>query len=247
MNTKNSMVAIIPARAGSKGLPGKNLRHLVGRPLVTWPIAAALGAGSINRVIVSTDDDEIANVSRAAGADVPFIRPGYLADDNASSMDVVLHAIDELEKLGEKYEYLILLEPTSPLTESTDIDAAFSQLKSATNAADAIVGVCRVESTHPEYDVRIDENGFLSPYLAPNFKSLRRRQEIEKIYFLEGSLYISSVEAFRRNRTFYHNRTLGYQVPRWKSIEVDELIDFIFVEAIMKSRDEIRQQGHVAL
>ena len=237
------MLAIIPARSGSKGLPGKNLRQLDGRPLVAWPISAALGANSVSRVIVSTDDEAIANIARASGADVPFMRPANLASDTASSMDVVLHALDVLAAQGEEFQYVMLLEPTSPLTESSDIDAAFSRLVATSNLADAIVGISHVESTHPEYDVRLGENGLISPYAASDFSSLRRRQDIEPLYFLEGSLYISQVSAFKRYKTFYHNRTIGYEVPRWKSIEVDDLFDFIVIEAIVKWRDELLRKN----
>jgi N-acylneuraminate cytidylyltransferase/CMP-N,N'-diacetyllegionaminic acid synthase len=103
------------------------------------------------------------------------------------------------------------------------------------------VGICRVEATHPEYDVRRDLSGLISPYAAPDFKSLRRRQDIEELYFLEGSLYISRVDAFRRHKTFYHERTLGYEVPRWKSLEVDDIFDFIMVEAVVRQREVIRR------
>jgi N-acylneuraminate cytidylyltransferase/CMP-N,N'-diacetyllegionaminic acid synthase len=156
-------------------------------------------------------------------------------------MDVVLHALDALTLLGQEYDYVVLLEPTSPLTESSDVESALSRLRAAGDAADAIVGICRVEATHPEYDVRRSTQGLISPYAASDFKSLRRRQDIEELYFLEGSLYISRVEAFRRHKTFYHERTLGYEVPRWKSLEVDDIFDFIMVEAVVQQREEIRR------
>ena len=241
MSPQGKVLAIVPARGGSKGLPGKNLRLLDGRPLLAWPVSAALGAASVDRVIISTDDVAIAEAALTAGADVPFLRPAHLANDTASSMDVILHALDTLASQGHEYEYVILLEPTSPLTESSDVEDALSRLRAAGAAADAIVGICRVESTHPEYDVRRDPNGLISPYAAPDFKSLRRRQDIEELYFLEGSLYISRVEAFRHYKTFYHERTLGYEVPRWKSMEVDDIFDFIMVEAVVRQREEIRR------
>jgi CMP-N,N'-diacetyllegionaminic acid synthase len=241
MSKKGKVLAIIPARGGSKGLPGKNLRLLDGRPLVAWPVSVALCAASVDRVIISTEDEAIAEVALNAGADVPFMRPAHLAHDTASSMDVILHALDTLSSQGHEYEYVILLEPTSPLTESSDVETALSRLRAAGDAADAIVGICRVEATHPEYDVRRDHYGLIRPYAVADFKSLRRRQDIEELYFLEGSLYISRVEAFRRYKTFYHERTLGYEVPRWKSLEVDDIFDFIMVEAVVRHREEIRR------
>lgn len=241
MSKNDKALAIIAARGGSKGLPRKNLRMLEGLPLVAWPILAALGARSVNRVIISTDDNEIATAARAVGADVPFMRPAYLANDTASSMDVVLHALNFLEAQGEKYEHVILLEPTSPLTESSDIEAALSQLRASSEIADSIVGISHIEAMHPEYDVIIGPKGLIRPYTSKNFNSLPRRQDIEKIYFLEGSVYISKVEAFLKNRTFYHERTIGYEVPRWKSLEVDDLLDFYMVETVMKKRKELTE------
>jgi len=243
MIEQNKVLAIVAARGGSKSFPRKNLHHLDGRPLVAWPVAAALGAALVSRVIISTDDESIAEAAKSVGADVPFMRPAHLASDTASSMEVVMHSLDTLEAQGNAYDYVVLLEPTSPLTESSDIDAALSKLHANRGKADAIVGICGVEATHPEYDVRINAEGLITPFLMPDFKYLRRRQEIEKLYFLEGSLYISCVKAFRLYKTFFHERTLGYEVPRWKSLEVDDIFDLIMIEAIVQRRDEILMEG----
>lgn len=235
-----SVLAIVPARGGSKGLPGKNKRPLQGKPLVAWPIAAALGSRFVDKVLCTTDDPEIRELALSHGAQAPFLRPAHLASDTASSMDAVFHAMDQLEAAGEHYDYILVLEPTSPLTESSDIDAALERLHANRAVADAIVGICKVESTHPEYDVRLASDGRISPYLAPDFRSLKRRQDIEPLFFLEGSLYIASAPALRAAGGFYHERTLGYEVPRWKSIEIDELVDFVFVEALLSHRAELR-------
>ena len=237
------VLALIPARGGSKGLPRKNVRLLAGRPLVSWPIAAAAGASVVDRVIVSTDDAEIAAAARDAGADVPFPRPDELASDTASSMAVVRHALGMLAAAGDRYEYIILLEPTSPLTESADIDASLTTLHGARDRADAIVGIARVEATHPEYDVRVGPDGLIMPYAAASFNILKRRQDIEELYFLEGSLYASAVDAFLEKGTFYHERTLGFVVPRWKAFEVDHLVDMICIEALLLRREELRAEG----
>lgn len=231
------VLTVIPARGGSKGLPGKNLRPLAGLPLVAWPIRAALGSQYTDKVIVSTDDPAIAAAAKLAGAEVPFMRPSELATDTASSMAVIRHALESLASAGEYFDYVIMLEPTSPLTESGDVDAALELLNSARAYADAIVGICKVEAAHPEYDVRKNALGLIAPYIAPDFKSLRRRQEIEKLYFLEGSLYISAIPEFKDKGSFYHDRTLGYEMPREKSLEIDELVDFICIEAIIHYRE----------
>lgn len=234
------VIAVIAARGGSKGLPRKNVRMVGGRPLVAWPVLAARGSRIVDRVIVSTDDPEIADAARQAGGELPFIRPAELSSDTASSMSVVRHALDVLAAGGDDYDYVVLLEPTSPLTEPIDIERALTMLHSSRASGDAVVGVARVHAAHPEFDVRLVEGGLIRPYAAGNFSSLKRRQDIEELYFLEGSLYCSAVDAFFRHGTFYHDRTLGYVVPRWKSFEVDELLDLICIEAILSRREELR-------
>lgn len=243
MNTQPRVLAVVAARGGSKGLPGKNIRPLAGRPLVAWSVAAALGAECVSRVIVSTDDDRIADAARAAGADVPFMRPAHLAIDTASSMDVVFHALDTLEAEGQRFDYILLLEPTSPLTEASDVDAAFAALLAAGQGADAIIGVSEVGATHPEYDVVRSPEGLIKPFQLTSFSQLRRRQEIPSLYFLDGSLYLSRVEALRERGSFCHDRTLGYVMPKWKSFEVDDLVDFICIEALLANRVTLKSVG----
>jgi N-acylneuraminate cytidylyltransferase/CMP-N,N'-diacetyllegionaminic acid synthase len=241
-----SVLAIVPARGGSKGLPGKNKRPLRGKPLVAWPIAAALNARAVDKVLCTTDDPEIRDIALAHGAHAPFLRPAHLASDTASSIDAILHAVDHLAAAGERYDYVVVLEPTSPLTTADDVGAALATLHARRTDADAIVGVSKVESTHPEYDVRLGADGRISPYMAPNFKSLKRRQDIEPLHFLEGSLYISTLAALRAERSFYHGRTLGFEVPRWKSVEIDELVDFLFVETLLAHLDQLSAADAVA-
>jgi len=234
------VLALIPARGGSKGLPRKNVRPLGDRPLVAWPIQAALASTLVDRVVLTTDDAEIAECGRAAGADVPFMRPAALAADAASSMDVVLHALDELAKTDSPYAYIAMLEPTSPFTEGSDVDAALIRLHADRDAGDAMVGVARSEIFHPAYSVEQREDGTLKPCFAPDFAHLKRRQDLSEVFFLEGSLYLSDVEAFRREKSFYHARTLPYVVPRWKALEIDELIDFLFAEAVLARIDDLK-------
>lgn len=230
------VLGLVPARRGSKGLPLKNIRPLQGKPLLAWPIEAARASRYVDRVVVSTDDAEFAALAQAAGADVPFLRPSELASDTAPSIGVILHALDALEAAGDSYGYLALLEPTSPLTGAEDIDAALEALVEKRAVADAIVGVTALVSNHPAFAVRLDARGMMRPYTAASFDLLPRRQDIEPLYSLDGSLYISSVEAIRRERGFCHDRTLSYLTPRWKSLEVDDLIDFICIEAILAQR-----------
>jgi len=235
-----SVLAIIPARGGSKGLPGKNIKELCGKPLVAWPIHAAKNSLYIDKIIVSTDDPQIVDIARREGAEVPFLRPSELAADDSTTISVIVHAINFLAELYEAFEYCILLEPTSPLTEGCDINRAIELLESMRTKADSIVGVSNVVSTHPVFDVRITQEGLISPYVGEHFSDAVRRQEIEELYFLEGSLYISDVKTLLEKQTFYHSRTLPYIMPKWKAFEVDDMVDLICIEAIMKNLDLLR-------
>jgi CMP-N,N'-diacetyllegionaminic acid synthase len=226
------VLAIIPARKGSKGLPLKNIRPFAGKPLLAWPIAAARASVHVDRVIISTDDQGFADIAVAHGAEAPFLRPAELASDTAPSMGFILHALDTLAADGDVYDYVVLLEPTSPLTEGSDVDAALTQLAAFDAAADAIVGVTRLETTHPAYAVRLSEDGSIAPLQPGGFAAMPRRQDLEPVCSLDGSLYISSVDALRREETFCHARTLGYLTARHKAHEVDDLVDFICIEAI---------------
>lgn len=227
------VLALVTARGGSKGLPGKNIRDLCGKPLIAWSIAAAKSASCVDDVVVSTDDQAIADTATRYGASVPFMRPAELAGDTATSMDVVDHALAQLQAAGKTYDYLVLIEPTSPLREASDIDEAMARLVSSD--AESIVSVCRAESVHPAFMYRMQTSGWLTPF-ADRQPDGVRRQEIEALFFLEGTIYASRIPALLQKRSFYHDRTIGYEVPKWKSPEVDDMVDFLLVEAIMKHR-----------
>ena len=235
------VLAVVPARRGSKGLPLKNIRLLGGKPLLAWPIEAARNSRHVDRVLISTEDAEFAAIAQAAGADAPFLRPAELASDTSPSIDFLLHALDTLASAGEHYDFVALLEPTSPLTEASDIDAALEALVARREEAEAIVGVTALTSSHPAFAVRIAAGGLIQPHAAPGFGQMPRRQDIEPLYSLDGSLYISTTTALRRERGFYHQKTLPYVTPRWKSFEVDDLVDFICIEAMLAHRDLIIQ------
>lgn len=227
------ILGLIPARGGSKGLPGKNTRSFCGRPLISWTIDAALESGCIDALVVTTDDRNIAEVARASGAEVPFLRPPELATDTASSIDVAIHAIDWLQKAGHSFDMMILLEPTSPLREASDIKAGISLLLSS--GAGTVVGVCRAESAHPAFMYRRGADGRLTPFLDAQPTGLRR-QDIEPVFYLEGTLYVSWIDVFRSRRSFYHDDTVGYEVPKWKSIEIDDMTDFVMAEAVARHK-----------
>ena len=234
MIAERKVLALVPARGGSKGLPGKNLRSLCGRPLIQWSIDTALASKEISAVVVSTDDEKIAAVAASAGAEVPFLRPPDLADDSASSIDVVIHALDFLESKGRVFDIVLLLEPTSPLREVADIQVALQRL--VDTGATSIVSVCRAESTHPAFMFRNNEKGRIEPFLSASPTALRR-QEIEPLFYLDGTLYASTVEALRQRCSFYHEDTLAYEVAKWRALEIDDIEDFQMIEAIAKYKE----------
>lgn len=234
---KSKIITIIPARGGSKGLLRKNIKPLLGKPMIAWTIEQAKNSKYIDRIIVSTDDKEIAKISKKYGADVPFLRHKELARDNSSTIDVIMHAIDWFEKKGDYFDMVVLLEPTSPLRDVEDIDKCVEILLDNTKAK-AIVGVAKLESGHPEFNMVINKDGFIRKLDGTtNFRVLRR-QDLKDMYFFEGSIYLSDVDTLKQKRTFYHELTLAYVVPKYKSLEVDELCDFICIEALMKAKEE---------
>ncbi len=237
MINNKKVLAIIPARGGSKGLPGKNIRKLCGLPLIAWPINAALESSFIDKVIVTTDDEQIALIAKNKGAEVPFLRPKEYAEDKSPSSDAILHALNFCEKY-EKYDYLVLLEPTSPLTESKDIDGALKLLHQSNYLS--IVGIADTEDSHPEFCIEISEDNRITPYQKDGFEAPRRRQDLSSVYSFDGSLYISDVDTYKKYKTFYHDATLGYLCEPWKKFEIDTLIDFLVVETIMKNKDLLR-------
>lgn len=240
INGKN-VLAVVPARGGSKGLPGKNIRVVAGKPLLAWSVEAGLQSRYVDHLIVSTDSPEIAEVARAHGARVPFLRPAHLASDAAGHVEVMLHAVDWMETKGSFLaDYMVMLEPTSPLRDAQDVDTALEAME-ARAENEALVGVCRVESGHPAFLCRREE-GFIRPFEGERFV-FKRRQELDDLYFFEGSVYISKVPSFRSRLSFYHERTIPFEVPKWKSFEVDDHVDLLLIERLL----ELKQAGSTAL
>jgi CMP-N,N'-diacetyllegionaminic acid synthase len=229
------VLSVIPARSGSRGLPGKNIRDLCGKPLIAWSIQQGFACNYVDTVLVSTDSDEIAAVAVRHGARVPYLRPATLAGDTASSIDVLLHAVDYLMSIGESYDYIVLLEPTSPLRDVSDISGALELLE--TNHPKSVVSVAKVEASHPSF-LFVLRDGLLCPWSGAQPTGLRRQELRGNIYYVEGSVYVSSVEALQDTKSFYHAATAPWVVDRYKAIEIDTLSDFIVAEALMKAKLE---------
>lgn len=233
MYNNKTFLAIIPARSGSKGLPNKNIKNLCGKPLIAWSIESAKQSKYLDEIMLSTDSEKIAKIAREFGANTPFLRPLNLAQDTTSTFEVVKHTIDFYKnELKKEFDFIVLLEPTSPLREVCDIDNAVKLLLD-NSKAEAIVGICKTQGQNPVFLVNMAENGFISGYANENMKVIRR-QDIKDVYFFEGTIYISKTDTLLEKKTFYHKKTLGYEVPKFKSLEIDDIYDFVMVEALMK-------------
>jgi CMP-N,N'-diacetyllegionaminic acid synthase len=227
-----TVLGIIPAREGSKGLAGKNMMLMCGKPLIAWSIEAALGSRYLDDVVVTTDSLEIANFSSQQGASVPFIRPSELASDSAATMDVVFHVLKHYENsLNLSFDYTVLLEPTSPQRDSGDIDSALEILNSSPTGT-SIVGIAKTDKQNPAFLITLEVNGTLAWVKNMGDRNLRR-QDTSDVYFLEGSIYASETTTLFARKSFYHSNTIGKIFPKWKSLEIDDFDDFVMVEALM--------------
>jgi CMP-N-acetylneuraminic acid synthetase len=228
------VLALIPARGGSKGLPGKNLRPLAGKPLVVWSIEQALATPEVTKVVVTTDDRTIADVARRAGAEVPFIRPAELARDDAPTAGAVLHALDALAAGGEEFDAVLLLEPTSPLRAPGDLTRAIATLRDAWDRADSVVSLGEIHTESPFVAKTVDAEGRVVPLLPST--GATRRQDLPVAYFPYGVAYLTKVSAFRATQSFYHASSVPLFIERWQNFEVDDAVDFLCIEAVMQAR-----------
>lgn len=221
-----SVLAVIPARGGSKGVPGKNLQPVGGRPLIEWTIDAARGSELIDRTVLSSDDDQIIQVAKAAGCDVPFRRDPGLATDSATSIDVVQDSLDRLPG----YDVVVLLQPTSPLRTAADIDAVLRLL--ATSGAPSCVTVCAA-ADHP-WLTFADDDGRLTPYCDIPPDASLRRQDLPAAWVLNGAVYALRVADFRADRRLCHpGRSVAYVMPVEKSHDIDTWDDIQRVNEIL--------------
>ncbi len=225
------VVGLITARGGSKGVPRKNLKLLAGKPLIAWTIESARQSRRLDRVIVSTEDEEIADISRRWGAEVPFMRPVELAQDDSPHILVVEHAIRWLQEHDEgSLSRLLLLQPTSPLRTAEDIDAAIELAES--RDAEAVVSVCQTEH-HPYLVKRILPDGTLDDFMKPDL-AYPRRQDLPPAYALNGAIYLSRIESLLSSRTFLPKGIFPYIMPPERSLDINSAWDFYVAELVLR-------------
>ena len=225
MYKNKTFLGIVPARGGSKRLPRKNMLNLCGKPLIAWSIEAALKSKYISKVVVSSDDEEILNISSNFGADI-IKRPYELANDTATTFDAIKHTINNLEK----YDYIVLLQPTSPLRNEKHIDEAIELLEE--KQADAIVSVCEMDHS-PLWSNTLPEDGNMRGFLREEILN-KRSQDLEKYYRLNGAVYICKTDKLLENKSFFlKDNIFAYIMDRKSSIDIDEEIDFEIAKVLI--------------
>lgn len=229
---------MITARGGSKGLPGKNTRPLMGKPLIAWTIEQAKSSELLDAVVVSTDSPAIARVAERNGAWVPFLRPKRFATDASPVIDTILHLLKSSQIAPQGFEFVALLEPTSPLRKPCDIDSAIKALIRRSKKADSLVSVGEIALEHPAYAKKIGPDRMLHAYHR-GLLSTSRRQSLPTALFPYGVIYISSVAALKKYRVVYGGRILPYPIERWQNYEINDICDFRCVEAIMRHKKEV--------
>lgn len=226
------VLGLIPARQGSKGLPGKNIKMLCGKPVITWTIESARKSRLLDEIVVSTDSQEIADIACAAGAAVPFLRPPDLATDESPTVDTAEHALEFFAKeRGQRFDYVALLEPSSPLREDDDVDNMLRKLHASADSFDAIISVGET-NTHPASLKRLVGDA-VEPFCR-DLPKTARRQDNEPAYFPYGGAYFAKTTTLLAERTFFPARCTYYCLKRYQSYEIDDMHDFIALESIMR-------------
>ncbi|MGE4518733.1 MAG: hypothetical protein AB7E04_04425 [Desulfobacteraceae bacterium] len=222
-----SVLAVIPARGGSKGVLNKNLRKIGGKTLVERTVDVASRSKYIDRYILSSDSDEIIGNAIKAGCDVPFKRPDHLAQDNSSTNDVLIHAMENVEN----YDLLVCLQVTSPLVNSDDVDSCISRC--ALEGVKACISSC-MPSKNPYWMFKL-KNGFFDPLMGREFFN-KRRQDLPDVYIPNGAVAVAYADWFKENKSFYSEYTASYVMPAERSFDLDTEFDFLLVETYLQKR-----------
>ncbi len=225
------ILAIIPARGGSKGIPRKNIKPLAGKPLIAWTIEEAKKSKYIDRLILSSEDEEIIHIAKEWGCEVPFVRPKELAQDDTPGIEPILHAI---KALPDKYDYVCMLQPTSPLRKVVDIDGCIKKCLNLEMPACVTI----VESNESPYWMFKCNADFSLKSLFPELKIAPRRQDLPTIYALNGAGYIAKTEWLMATRSFFSEQTIGYIMDKISSHDIDDESDFMICDYLLKERSK---------
>lgn len=229
-------IAIIPARSGSKGLRDKNIKPLAGKPMMAYTIEAAWEAGIYDCIHVSTDSGEYQRIAREHGADVPFLRSPELSGDTAGSWDVVRWTLEQYQGLGQAFDLVTLLQPTSPLRDSRDIQSAFRLLQE--RQADAVVSVCEMDHS-PLWSNTLPDDGNMKGFLNQGVN--QGRQKLPAYYRINGAIYmVKTAMLYEEPMGLYGEKTFAYLMPRERSVDIDHEMDFMIAETLMKNQEVLR-------
>jgi CMP-N-acetylneuraminic acid synthetase len=229
----SDVIGLVTARGGSKGVPGKNVRPVGGKPLIAWTIEAALASNTLDRVLVSTDDPEILHIAAQWGAETPFLRPAELAGDRSGHTEVVLHAIEWLREHGDEPRYIMTLQPTSPFRRPSDIDAAVQLARS--RDAKAVMSV-KPASEHPRWAKLIDDDGVLHPFL-PHELNGAQRQLLGDCYTINGAIYLNRCRDLECEKVMVPPGTLAYVMSPESSVDIDTPWDLRVADLLMREHD----------
>jgi len=223
------VLAVIPARGGSKGIPRKNIRLLAGKPLIVWTIDEAKRSKYIDRLILSTEDEEIINVARECGCEVPFKRPIELAQDDTPGIETVIQAINALE---EKYDIVVVLQPTSPLRTVEDIDGCIQHCMMT--EAPACVSLTEAQQS-PYWMYHLDDDRKLKSFVQ-NGETINRRQDLPKVYVLNGAVYVAELGFIMEHKSFLTEETVGYIMSGDNSVDIDTELDLAYCEWLINRK-----------
>lgn len=232
MYKTHRLLAVITARGGSKGLPGKNIKQLGGKPMIAWTIQAANESAYIDKVILSSDDDDICRVASEFGCSVPFKRPSHLASDQAGSIPVLIHAV---EFLDEEFDAVVLLQPTSPLRTSQDIDRCIELLD--IQARTSVVSVSESVKSPAWMYWKEEESAQLSPVLSEE-SSQGRRQDLRAAYVLNGAIYVIGTQQLVEEKKLVNERTKAHVMSPESSVDIDDIIDFKVAQFILEKEND---------
>ena len=228
------ILGIIPARGGSKGIKNKNIKSLNGKPLISYTIEVAKRSKQITDLVVSTDSNKIAKISKLYGVTVPYLRPKYLSTDQARIIPVLQHMVKFQENLKKcKYDAILLLQPTNPLRTIYDVDGSIKVFKN--KKADSVISLIKVEDQHPSRMKIINEKGYViePPYAAKQFD--QRRQDFEDVYLRNGAIYLFKRDLLILESKIMGNKCLPWIIPRERGFNIDDSLDFFIVEQLLKS------------
>jgi pseudaminic acid cytidylyltransferase len=228
-------IAVIPARGGSKRIPRKNIKMLHGKPMIAYTIEAALRSGVFEHVVVSTDDAEIAEISKAFGAEVPFVREASLADDHTPASLVTLDALEKLDPDSTKYNYVSQLMPNCPLREAVDIQKSFEQFR--TNNADTQLSINRFGWLNPWWAFKMQGSGVKNPnQLEPLFPQAfkTRSQDLATLYALTGALWWAKTDVLRTEKTFHTPTRTGFELSWQHALDIDDEDDWKMAEVLLE-------------